>query len=168
MPKLELPTCFPQSTLSLRLLHSSLRLTIMPPTGTLVQRRWLLALLSSSFALALCSWVFRRSLRSYASLSPKSNSWGHLALSWFHWFITSPSTSDSTSTPNSAPPTLSHTSNPPHSSVYEVYSSNSSDSQLESLSMSRITGNPRVVVLSTRHVRHSTSMVRLSSLSTTF
>lgn len=129
----------------------------MPPTGALVQRRWLLALLSSSFALALCSWIFRRSLRQFTSSSTKGNSWGHHALSWLHWFLTSPSTSSDSSSAHPALPASPTSSIPAQPSSNDQSSSSLNYSQLDSLSTSRISGNPKVVVLSTRHVRLSIS-----------
>lgn len=145
--------------------------TTMPPSsGALVQRKWLWVLLSSSFALALCSWLYRRTRLAYASpalTTPKQHPFSERAWAWVQWLLASSPSSSNPSSSNSAATLSPDSSSANQLTEGSSLSLSSADNDLELLATARVSGNPRVAVLSTRHVRPLTHAPPLFHILTT-
>lgn len=155
---------FFQSCRRSHLIHTgSIIETKMPlnQTGSLVPRKWAWILASSSLTLALCTWLYYRSrARNSSSTKPNSFSLSQTWL-WLRSFVAIPSTGRFASSSDDSRPVASQgpeSTDNHHSN--SMGSANSVDSAMEALYRARISGNPRVVVLSTRHVRHFLDWLR--------
>ena len=119
----------------------------------IISRKWLILFLSSSFGLALCSWLYYRSSSYFGWDSGKRNSVLLRAWLWLRTFIVKPSSSSSSETRTTEP--SSESSAPQlgwNSALSSSLGANTVESSIEKLYERRVSGSPRIVVLSTRQV----------------
>lgn len=127
--------------------------------GPLVARKWLIALVSSSFGLAFCSWFYLRS-RGYLRWNAGTSS-TLLERAWL-WMQALLATPKPARTDEVTPSHVAERDDAPQLPWHVQEATSSASIQvntaLEMLSERRITGSPRTVVLSGRNVRFCSSM----------
>lgn len=121
--------------------------------GALSTRKWLIALLSSSVGIALCALVYHQTRHYFYGTSSKKSYLFLTAWQWLQAFLFAPN--ESNSTESSHPRSSGEIRGIPPNITLEESSESSmpSDATVSELSTRRVLGSPRVVVLSTRHVR---------------
>jgi hypothetical protein len=123
--------------------------------GPLSTRKWLIVLLTSSFGVALCSWLYLQARGYLGWNTAKSNSPLLRAWLWMRAFLYTSTNLESDETLTSTRPEPRNS--PPLAwNSDEAVSSSSflAESSVSNLQGRRISGSPRIVVLSTRQVRN--------------
>lgn len=126
---------------------------LMAPVAT---RKWLILMLTFPFGLALCSWMYHQAgiyfgWHTEKRISPILRAW-----LWTRSFLQN---STSSSPPRNPPPPPTDAHQPPQIGLIPADNTlNASSTTLADstcFSSRRISGSPRIVVLSTRQVRHA-------------